>query len=66
MDSRTPDLYSSLLWLCLNMFLLPFWWIIDIIDKLFEKVRPVDSTSDADEESKWRKYALLFLFMIVL
>ncbi|XP_009772831.1 uncharacterized protein [Nicotiana sylvestris] len=28
----------------------------DIIDKLFEKVRPVDSTSDADEETKWRKW----------
>nr|XP_016510195.1 PREDICTED: prostaglandin E synthase 2-like [Nicotiana tabacum] len=28
----------------------------DIIDKLFEKVRSADSTSDADEESKWRKW----------
>ncbi|OIT38829.1 PREDICTED: prostaglandin E synthase 2 [Nicotiana attenuata] len=28
----------------------------EIIDKLFEKVRSVDSTSDADEESKWRKW----------
>ncbi|XP_060199855.1 uncharacterized protein LOC132628137 [Lycium barbarum] len=28
----------------------------DIIDKLFEKVRSTDSTSDADEESKWRKW----------
>ncbi|XP_010320437.2 uncharacterized protein [Solanum lycopersicum] len=28
----------------------------DIIDKLYEKVRSGDSTFDADEESKWRKW----------
>ncbi|KAK4351855.1 hypothetical protein RND71_027373 [Anisodus tanguticus] len=28
----------------------------DIIDKLFEEVRSADSTSDPDEESKWRKW----------
>ncbi|KAK4348980.1 hypothetical protein RND71_031735 [Anisodus tanguticus] len=28
----------------------------DIIDKLYEKVRSADSTCDADEESKWRKW----------
>lgn len=28
----------------------------DIIDKLYEKVRSADSTYDADEERKWRKW----------